>query len=304
MIISEPRRTMMEARLGRLPAKFPAVPKSVFLVEPQNFRLSEDSARDNSYMDLTRVVDADRAVEQYLALIDLIRGVGIPVKSFPGDISSPDSVFPNNVFGTAPNRLIIGHMLHPSRQQESRRKDIRAWFEGMRYEVVDLSAENCIAELTGPLVIDRSRRLGFCGMTSRVDDAGMRAMHQAFGLVHTLYFNLVPGEYHTNVVLAVLAGRACVIHAEAIADAGVPVALADIYSEQVMYLDETEKRAFAGNCIALTQHDLFMSQTAADALRPVNRALLQYWGFRLHCTRLDEIEKAGGSLRCMVGEVF
>lgn len=304
MITADPRRTMMEARLGRLPASFPAAPKSVFLVEPRNFRLSEDSARDNTYMDLTRAVDADRAVEQYLALIDLIRGAGISVKSFPGDISSPDSVFPNNVFGSAPNRFVIGHMLHPSRQQESRRKDIRAWFEGMRYEVIDLSEQDCIAELTGPLVIDRARRLGFCGMTGRVNEAGMRAMHQAFDLAHTLYFDLVPGEYHTNVVLAVLAGRACVVHAESIADPGVPVTLADIYADQIMYLDDIEKRAFAGNCIALTQHDLFMSQTAADALRPVNRALLQYWGFRLHSTRLDEIEKAGGSLRCMVGEVF
>jgi hypothetical protein len=47
-----------------------------------------------------------------------------------------------------------------------------------------------------------------------------------------------------------------------------------------------------------------MSRTAADALRPKNRALLDAWGFRLHAAALDEIEKAGGSLRCMVAEIF
>ena len=304
MITSDPRRTLMEARVGRLPANWPAVLKGVIMVEPQNFRLNVESARDNHYMDLELTVDPDRALEQYIALIELIRDIGIPVKSFPGDAKSPDSLFPNNVFGTVPKRLIIGHMLHPSRQQEAGRKDIRGWFEGMGYETIDLSVEDCVAELTGPLIIDRSRRLGFCGMTERVNEAGLRAMHTAFDLVHTLYFNLAPGEYHTNVVMSVLAGRACVLHAEAFADPEVPLALAGIYNDQVLYLDEAEKRAFAGNCITLTQHDLFMSQTGADALRPVNRALLEFWGFRLRTAELDEIEKAGGSLRCMVAEIF
>ncbi|MGH8035580.1 MAG: arginine deiminase-related protein, partial [Lysobacterales bacterium] len=267
MITSDPRRTLMDIRLGRLPATFPAVPKSVFMVEPRNFRLSVDSARDNRYMDLGRTVDPDRALEQYVDLIEIIRDIGIPVKSFPGDAGFPDSVFPNNVFATAPERLIIGHMLHPSRQQETARKDIRSWFQGMGYQAIDLSAEDCVAELTGTLIIDRSRRLGFCGMTQRVNEAGLHSMHKAFGLVHTLHFDLAPGEYHTNVVLSVLAGRACVLHAESFTNPAVPQTLAGIYEDHVMYLDETEKRAFAGNCIALTPPDLFMSQTAADALR-------------------------------------
>jgi len=80
--------------------------------------------------------------------------------------------------------------------------------------------------------------------------------------------------------------------------------LASIYGGRIIYLDQAEKDAFAGNCIALTGHDLFMSQTAADALELENRAKLECWGFRIHSAKLDEIEKAGGSLRCMVGEIY
>lgn len=69
-------------------------------------------------------------------------------------------------------------------------------------------------------------------------------------------------------------------------------------------LNETEKNAFAGNCIALTDQDLFMSQTGIDALRPSSRQTLESWGFVIHGTDLHEIEKAGGSLRCMVAEIF
>jgi N-dimethylarginine dimethylaminohydrolase len=43
---------------------------------------------------------------------------------------------------------------------------------------------------------------------------------------------------------------------------------------------------------------------AADALRSANRAKLESWGFRIHSTELDELEKAGGSLRCMVAKIF
>ena len=304
MITSNSYRILTELRLDRLPASNPAIPKGVFMVEPVNFRLNEESSRDNRYMDTGRPADPDRAMEQYIDLLEIIRNAGVPVKSFSGDPKTPENVFPNNVFATAPGRFIVGHMLHASRQLEAGRKDIRAYFQGLGYQLFDLSVEECVAELTGPLVIDRARRLGFCGMSGRVDEAGLKAMHQAFNLIHTLQFDLVPGEYHTNVVMSVLAGRALVLHAASIVDPAVPKDLEVLYSGRVMYLDQSEKNAFAANCIALTRNDLFMSQTAADALRPRNRALLQSWGFRIHATDLDEIEKAGGSLRCMVAEIF
>jgi hypothetical protein len=304
MITRDPQLIMDAFAGDGILANAPAVASGVFMVEPVNFALSEETALDNRYMDLSKPADPDRALEQYVLLLALIRRAGIPVKSFPGDSRTPDNVFPNNVFATAPGRFIIGHMLHPVRQLEASRRDIRNYFAAMGYATIDLSVQDCVAELTGPLVIDRSRRLGFCGMTGRVNDAGLTAMHEAFGLRHTLRFDLKESEYHTNVVMSVLAGRACVLHAKSFVDPAIPRAIASIYGGRILYLDQAEKDAFAGNCIALTKHDVFMSQTAADALQLTNRALLESWGFRIHSTALDEIEKAGGSLRCMIAEIF
>jgi hypothetical protein len=213
-------------------------------------------------------------------------------------------VFPNNAFATIPGRLIVGRMLHPTRQKETARKDIRGYFTSGGYELVDLSEEDCVAELTGPMVLDRARRIAFCGMSQRVSDSGVKAMHKAFKLRCTLQFDLAEDEYHTNVVLSVLASRACIVHEDSIQDASLVQALAALYHGHVLFLDQAEKDAFAANCIALTHHDLFMSQTAADALRHSNRSLLESWGFVIHSTPLDEIEKAGGSLRCMVAEIY
>lgn len=304
MITRSYNQFLEEFAKGHFSPDSPYVPQGVFMVEPVDFQLLAESAIDNRYMNLSNRVDTDRAMEQYINLVSVIRECGVPVKSFAGDPATPDDIFPNNVFATIPGRLIIGHMLHPSRQLEATRQDIRRHFTSGGYSEVDLAVEDCIAELTGVLVIDRARRIGYCGMSSRVDEAGVRAMHRAFDLRCTLQFDLQDSEYHTNVVLSVLASRASVVHADSIQGAGLSRVLATVYHGRVLHLDQAEKDAFAGNCIALTNRDLFMSQKAADSLRISSRSLLESWGFRLHACPLDEIEKAGGSLRCMVAEIF
>lgn len=69
-------------------------------------------------------------------------------------------------------------------------------------------------------------------------------------------------------------------------------------------LTVAEKNAFAGNCIALRQDSVWMSEAAADGLTPASRRAFERAGFRIRSVPLDAIEKAGGSLRCCVGEVF
>jgi len=289
---------------GHFPPDRAPFPRGIFMVEPADFFVSSETSPDNRYLETGQDADPDLALFQYQQLVELIRETGIEVKSFPGDPATPDGVFPNNVFATVPGRLIIGRMLYPGRQAEARRKDIRAYFSSKGYETIDLSNEDCVAELTGPLILDRSRSIGFCGMSDRVDEAGARAMHSAFGLKLTFQFDLKPEEYHTNVIMSILAGRACVIHAEAFVDEAAPGAIAETYPDRTLFIDQREKNAFAGNCIALTHSDLFMSQAGVNALRQESRAVLESWGFVLHSTELDEIEKAGGSLRCMLAEIF
>lgn len=256
-------------------------------------------------MDLDVDVDPGRALDQHRALSEAISACGIPVVRFPGRPETPDDVFPNNVFATAPGRLIVGAMRHPERQREAERADIRAFFSDlMQYETLDLSGRDLVAELTGALVLDRARRIGFCGITQRVDEAGCKAMHESFDLGLTFQFDLDEREYHTNVIMAVLASRALVICPDAFADSEVPAAIAEAFPGHVLEITSEEKEAFAGNIIALSFEDLFMSQTAIDALAPEKLDRLRNWGFTIHGVELDEIEKAGGSLRCCVAEIY
>lgn len=303
MIVTTPQQfTQALAELGPRPAA-PATMSAALLVSPVGFRLS-DQPVDNKYM-RTTPIDPARAMRQHHGLVEALGACGVPVLVVPGRDGLDDAVFANNTYATVPGRFIVGAMKHPVRRAEAARDDVRRLFgETLGRATVDLSALDCTAELTGPLVVDRARGLGYCGLSQRADEAGCAAMHAAFDLRLTFRFALKPGEYHTNVVLAVLAGRACVLDPDAFDDPDVPGAIAAVYPGRTLALDAAEKAAFAGNCIAVTDRDLMLSQTALAGLRPGSRAALESWGFRLHPVEVDEFEKAGGSLRCMIAEVF
>ena len=287
-----------------LAADAPACAKAVFMVSPEGFRLAEQSATDNRYMQMSAVVDAAAAHAEHRALQTALRAC-LPVIVFPGDAGTPDAVFPNNVFAVTPEHLIIGHMRHPVRQREAARDDIRRFFsETLGRTVSDLSLQPGICELTGSLIIDRARGIGYCGLSERCDEAGARAMHAAFGLRATLLFDLAEGEYHTNVVLSILASRAAVIAPCGFRDPQVPEAIAAFYGDAVVGLSPAQKADFAGNGIALSERDVFLSARAAASLEPPQKALLDAAGFRLQAVPMPTLELAGGSLRCCVGEIY
>jgi len=292
-----------------LPADRAACPKALFLVAPEGFALADQSARDNRYMDLARPVDADRALAQHRGLQQAL-STCLPTICFAGDPQTPDAVFPNNVFATAPGRVLIGRMRHRVRQREAERDDIRAFFtDTLGYALHDLRTQPGVCELTGAMVIDRTRGLGFCGLSERCDETGAAAMHAAFDLRATLLFDLAPGEYHTNVVMSALAGRAVALCPDGFAAAAVPAALAGLYSStalktDVIELDVAEKTGFAGNCLAVTADTVWMSEAALAALTTRSLRGFERAGFKVVAVALDEIEKAGGSLRCCIGEIY
>lgn len=281
----------------------PATARGAFFVRPDHFALAEESATDNRYM-ASGGVDRELALCQHEALVDAVSRV-IPTQVFPGLPDAPDAVFPNNVFATVPGKLLVGAMRHPVRQREADRDDIPDGFRTqLGYAVESLIAPGVVAELTGALVPDRAAGIGWFGLTERLNHAGAEAMHRAFGLRASLVFELAPGEYHTNVVMSVLAGRAVVLHAGSFADPRVPELIAAHYAPSVVWLSDEEKANFVGNCIALAPDTVFMSARADAALREANRTILRNAGFTVRSVDLSEIEKAGGSLRCCVAEIF
>jgi hypothetical protein len=255
-------------------------------------------------MDLAQSFDPMRALAEHTGLSRRL-GEDVPAITFAGDAGAPDGLFPNNVFGTAPGRLIVGRMRHAVRRREAERADIRRFFtETLGYALVDLSHESFVAELTGSLVIDRARGVGYCGLSERCDLDGARAMHDAFGLALTFCFELAEGEYHTNVVMALLASRFAILAPDGFRDPAVPDAIERALGGAIARLSRAQKNEFSGNAITLATDRVWLSARGADALDAVQRGAIERAGFRIGTVELAEIEKAGGSLRCCVGEIF
>jgi hypothetical protein len=313
-------------------------PKALFMVLPEQMEINPESATDNAYMSARGIQEA-LALAQSLNLAKALTQAGQVVSLFTGERETPDGVFPNNAFATveglsqslrgpiakspsnarsAPDksnethaergRYLTGLMRHPSRQLETKRADLHRFFRTvLGYSYVDYSANLTAkdsAELTGSMVIDRARNIGFCGLSSRCTPAGAKAMHEAFGLNKTYVFKLADGEYHTNVVLSALGGRGLVLAESGFADPDAVQILAKLYPDQCIWLSASEKSNFAANCIALSRNQLWMSARAQSSLSTNSKAMIAALGFEIFAVDLSEIEKAGGSLRCMIGEIY
>lgn len=303
-MITRDTRAFLDLARAATPDFGPATARAAFLVAPDGFALAEQSAADNRYMADAAAFDAGRASAQHRDLQRALSQV-IPTVCFAGDPETPDALFPNNVFATAAGRYVVGRMRHPVRRREATRADIRNFFGGvLDYAEIDLSTQPHPCELTGALVIDRARGLGFAGLSERCDEAGAGLMHDALGLRATLLFDLAPGEYHTNVVLAVLAGRAALVCPNGFADPAVVAAIAALYAPHAVILSPNEHTAFAGNAISLSGDAVWMSAHAGRALSAASRDALAAAGFAVRTVELDAIEAGGGSLRCCVGEIY
>jgi hypothetical protein len=304
MLVTNPTDFLAAFSAERFPVRNAATARAAFLISPAGSTLAAESAEDNRYMDLAQTIEAPLALIQHTELARRLRA-DIPIITFPGEPDCPDGMFPNNVFATAPGRFIVGRMRHAVRQREALRADVRGFFrDTLGYRMIDLSAESFVAELTGALVIDHARGIGYCGLSERCDLAGARAMHDAFGLRLTFCFELAPGEYHTNVVMTHLAGRAAILAADGFKDPEVPEAIAQVLGGRIAWLSRAQKNAFCGNAITLGPDRVWMSERAAEALESAQRTVIERSGFAIADVALGEIEKAGGSLRCCVAEIF
>ena len=76
------------------------------------------------------------------------------------------------------------------------------------------------------------------------------------------------------------------------------------YGDRAIWLTPAQKQAFAGNAITLSDARVWMSAGAAAALTTEQYDTLAGYGFAVGAVELSEIEKAGGRLRCCVGEIY
>lgn len=297
----------------------------VVMVPPKEFAFNAETARDNEFQhQVTESTEQVRkqAMQEFKTMVGQLRQVGVQVVEFDyplGDVETPDAVFPNNWFSTtADGALYTFPMACENRQQEVRPEALREALEAAGRSVfsedslTDYLAENAHLESTGVMVIDHVNRTIYAALSQRCDREVLEDYAERIGYERVVSFQtaLPSGKpiYHTNVMMAI-GEHFCVICDEVIPEFERRFVLKSLAKDkQVVSISLEQMNQFCGNILELETVNgdkvIAMSQSAYDAFSPAQRAQLSSHG-KLLPFNVQTIESiGGGSVRCMLGEVF
>lgn len=294
----------------------------ILMVRPAAFGYDPETAASNAFQqesELGAEALARQARTEFDGMVELLRGEGVQVHVLEdsADPVKPDAVFPNNWFSThAAGQLVLYPMLSSLRRAE-RRPGLSDELEALGFEVgeeLDLSSyeeQGRFLEGTGSMVLDRVHRRVYACRSPRTDAGLLDAFCQELD-----YEPVVFGArdasgvefYHTNVMMA-LGSEFAVVCLEAL-DAEDQKALLRSLNQtwhEIVEISLDQVRAFAGNMLEVwngSERLLVLSQAAFDVLNPRQKKQLEEH-VRLLPVAVPTIELVGGgSVRCMMAEIF
>lgn len=297
---------------------------TVLMVRPRHFLSNPETAGSNAFQVKHGVgaADNDRAVAEFNRLVAALEGAGVEVLLIEDTDSpvKPDAIFPNNwISFHADGRVVLYPMLAPNRRLERRSDVVEYLREDLGFdirEILDLSeheGQEQYLEGTGSMVFDRVNRLAYACLSPRTHLQAAADFAQRMGFEMVL-FEAVDARgsaiYHTNVMLCIGTGLA-VICADAIRDEAVRNAVLKRLTDtghEVVLISLAQMDAFAGNMLEVIGRGgkgrLVMSARAHESLRTDQLEIINQHLEPL-AVPVPYIEDcAGGSVRCMLAEVF
>lgn len=295
---------------------------AVLMIRPLRFGANPETAASNRFQRDGAAADAPAAARiEFDRLVTGLTGAGVAVhvaEDTP-DPPKPDACFPNNwVSFHADGSVVLYPMLAASRRAE-RRQELIADLVRAGYRVtrtIDLTgweARGEYLEGTGSLVLDRCHRVAYACRSPRTGAGPLAEWAATFGYRVVAFDAVGPGGapvYHTNVMMAV-GERFTLLCADAIPDAAERARVEESITQsghELIRIGVAEMNGFAGNLLALRAGDgspvIALSQAARDCLPEATRRTLERHG-QIVAAPIPVIERhGGGSVRCMIAEVF
>ena len=296
------------------------------MIRPVNFNYNYETAINNAFQSLLDENDVnvqEKALAQFDSLVDLLRsnGVDVTVVEDTPLPHTPDSIFPNNwvTFFEDNNGTICVHsMFAVNRRAEKKPHVLRAVAE--RFTITDTidftrfeSAEEFL-EGTGSMVLDRKNRIAYACLS-------MRTNYRAFQeFCRVMCYHGVPFQaqdahgrdvYHTNVMMSV-GDHFAVVCLDTIRRESEKLRVIESLTgtgKEIIAIDIGQMMRFAGNCLQLQnglngEKILVLSKQAYKSLRGEQIERLSRHS-KIVTADVDIIElHGGGSVRCMIAEIF
>lgn len=298
---------------------------TILMVRPVAFRANEETAVNNYFQDIETVnkntnllahAEFDSAVKTLEAA-----GVQVIVVEDSGKFDTPDSIFPNNVISFHGDKAILYPMFADNRQREIYLGHLGILEKhGIKFKTIkDYSLyadQKMFLEGTGVLILDRENNLAYSSISERANESLVQLYCEDYGYKPIIFHATQEVEqqrlpiYHTNVMMA-LGTAFCVICLESIqseAEREEIISTLEVTHKTIIPISEAEMHRFCGNILELKNKDeetlIVMSEQAFNAFSAEQKMQLASFG-KLIPIPIYTIEKfGGGSIRCMIAEVF
>ena len=293
------------------------------MVRPASFGFNEETAANN-YFQSNPDIGKDELQKKALVEFDMMvqsllnYDINVIVIEDTKETAKPDAIFPNNWLSTSPDGIIsVFPMYAPNRRIEKREeiiqqlvkefvvKDLQDWSE---YEV-----EGRFLEGTGSMMIDYENKMIYACVSERTNLSVLEKYAATNGYQAIVFLatdiNGMP-VYHTNVMMT-LGEDFCVLCEEAIEEEWELIAVRQLLestNHTIIAITRDQMHSFAGNMLQVKNNIgekfLIMSQTAYDSLRTEQKQMLEAYASLLTIAvpTIEEVE--GGSVRCMMAEIF
>ncbi len=293
------------------------------MIRPAAFGYNEETAANNHFQSADGKDDSDisqKAISEFDAMAEKLQssGINVMVVDDTKEPVKPDAVFPNNWFSTHENGVIITYSLYSAKRRQEVREDIIKQLEEKyqykkRYTFDHYSEEGLHLEGTGSMIFDRPNRIAYACLSPRT----RIELLSKFGILmnyQPVYFTATDQDgneiYHTNVMMSV-GEKLAIVCLDSIADEQEKSSLIRSLQnteKEILEISFDQMNQFAGNMLELRndmgETFLVMSTTAHNALNKKQIELIEKYDKILHF-EIPTIEKyGGGSVRCMIAEIF
>lgn len=297
---------------------------NIMMIRPAAFQFNEQTAVTNAFQTSDNMGNSEevniQALREFDNFVLKLKEVGVNVivmHDTPNPIK-PDAVFPNNWISFHGNGTLITYPMATANRRIERREDIITSLGLLfdikhRYSFEASEEEGEFLEGTGSMILDRPNKIVYACLSPRTSIFLLDRFCLLMGYKLVSFFSTdANGKeiYHTNVMMAI-ADRYAVVCLESIKDEDkreeVRLSL-ESSGKEVIEITFNQVLNFAGNMLqvegSLGQRILVMSQQAYDSLREDQINKIKQYDSILPIP-IDTIEKyGGGSVRCMMAEVF
>ena len=296
---------------------------TILMIRPASFAFNPETAANNYFQNepVTNAADLQSAaLAEFDQAVATLRenGINVLVIDDTTTPAKPDAIFPNNWISTSPDGIISVYPMFAASRRLEKRDDIIHYLRDnfIVNDVMDWSefeAEEKYLEGTGSMVIDHDDKVIYACYSPRTDINVLEKFADTCGyraIVFLATDSVGRAIYHTNVVMCV-GEEFAVICEEAIEEEWELIAvrqLLETTGHMIIPITRYQMERFAGNMLQVRNRSghtlIVLSKTALDSLTDDQITKLGSHG-KLLPLSVSTIEKVeGGSIRCMIAEVF